>query len=93
MTQSNQAHGLAQSNADKRKAVALLLGAAEWSQWSDREIARRCQVGHGTVSRLRQNLSGPVGQIAGRKVERNGTVNEKNVAAVWLCIKLAGAMQ
>ena len=53
-----------------------MLADAEWSQWSDREIARRCQVGHGVVSRLRQNLSGPMGQIAGRKVRQNGTVYE-----------------
>src|SRR5262249_8043073 len=41
---ANSAHGLSRTNADKRKAVACLLADAEWSQWSDREIARRCRV-------------------------------------------------
>jgi hypothetical protein len=41
---SNAEHGLPRSNADKRKAVRLLLADAEWGQWSDRESARHCQV-------------------------------------------------
>jgi hypothetical protein len=41
---SNAEHGLPRSNADKRKAVRLLLADAEWGKWSDRESARRCQV-------------------------------------------------
>jgi ParB-like chromosome segregation protein Spo0J len=38
---SNDAHGLPRTNADKRRAVGLLLSDPEWGQWSDREIARR----------------------------------------------------
>lgn len=34
------------NNADKRKAVIVLLNDAEWSGWSDREIAKRCHVSH-----------------------------------------------
>jgi hypothetical protein len=41
---SNGAHGLPRTNADKRKAVTLLLADAEWSERSDSEIARHCQV-------------------------------------------------
>ena len=55
---ANGTHGLPRSRADKRKAVALLLTDAEWGQWSDREIARRCQVDHKMVSRMRRDLSG-----------------------------------
>jgi hypothetical protein len=55
---ANQVHGLPRTNADKRKAVAFLLADAEWSQWSDREIARRCHVDHNVVSRLRRGASG-----------------------------------
>jgi hypothetical protein len=54
---ANGTHGLPRSRADKRKAVALLLTDAEWGQWSDREIARRCQVNHTMVGRLRRDLS------------------------------------
>lgn len=41
---ANAAHGLRRTNEDKRRAVAMLLGDAEWAQWSDSEIARRCAV-------------------------------------------------
>ena len=37
----NATHGLRRSNSDKRKAVMTLLNDSEWSQWSDREIARK----------------------------------------------------
>jgi hypothetical protein len=77
---ANNAHGLPRTQADKRKAVELLLGDAEWSQWSDREIARRCHVGHAFVSRLRRGLSVSKTQIA-RKVERGGTVYEMNLTS------------
>ena len=52
---SNGAHGLARSNADKRKAVTLLLADAEWGQWSDREIARRCQASQVFVQKVRRS--------------------------------------
>ena len=45
----NGAHGLRRTHADQRKAVTLLLADAKWSQWSDREIARRCQARHDFV--------------------------------------------
>lgn len=41
------------SAADKRRAVMTLLGDPESRQWSDREIARRCQVSQPFVSKLR----------------------------------------
>ncbi len=37
---------------DKRRAVLRLIHDAEWSAWSDREIARRCGVTHPLVSNL-----------------------------------------
>lgn len=45
------------NNADKRKAVMLLLADAEWSAWSDREIAKQCHVSHRFVSLERRSLS------------------------------------
>ncbi len=53
---ANQAHGLRRSNADKRAAVLALLNDAEWRQWSDREVARRCGVTHPFVSSVRGSL-------------------------------------
>ena len=54
---ANADHGLRRTNADKRRAVLALLHDKEWSQWSDREIARRCAVGHAFVSKLRAESS------------------------------------
>lgn len=54
---ANANHGLRRTNEDKRRAVATLLSDAEWSQWSDREIARRCAVSHELVNGLRPSLS------------------------------------
>ncbi len=54
---ANAAHGLRRTNADKRRAVETLLQDAEWGQWSDREIARRCHVHHQLVATMRKELS------------------------------------
>jgi len=77
---ANTTHGLPRTNADKRKAVACLLADAEWSQWSDREIARRCQVDSRTVSRMRR-ASAELPQMRQRKVQRGGKVYEMTVTA------------
>jgi hypothetical protein len=71
---------LPRTRADKRKAVALLLPDADWSQWSDREIARHCQVDHMMVGRMRRRASGTKRQIGARKVQRGGTVYKMEVA-------------
>jgi DNA modification methylase len=53
---ANAAHGLRRLNADKRRAVETLLRDVEWVAWSDREIARRCEVGAPFVGNLRKEL-------------------------------------
>ena len=53
---ANAGHGLRRSNADKRKAVLTILEDEEWSVWSDREIAKRCGVGHQLVAKQRASL-------------------------------------
>jgi hypothetical protein len=69
---ANVAHGLRRTNADKRRAVNILLEDEAWSTWSNRDISRRCGVDEGLVRKLR-SVSADCPQIA-RKVERNGTV-------------------
>jgi len=54
---ANASHGLRRSREDKRNSVLKLLNDKDWSQWSDREIARRCQVSPDTVNRIRGSLS------------------------------------
>lgn len=54
---ANATHGYPRSNADKRRAVLTLLKDDEWSQWSDREIARRSAVGPPLVARIREEFT------------------------------------
>lgn len=70
---ANAAHGLRRTNADKRRAVLMLLEDGEWSQWSDREIGRQCVVDHKTVTRLREEHLGK-SPDAPRTVSRGGKV-------------------
>lgn len=53
---ANYQHGKRRSNADKRRAVLVLLGDEKWVEWSDREIARQCKVHHQMVGNLRSSL-------------------------------------
>lgn len=78
---ANATHGLKRSDDDKRRAVLALLNDSEWRQWSDREIARRCNVSAPFVGKLRAEAaptvnvysnggSNGVGDV--RTYERNG---------------------
>jgi hypothetical protein len=73
---ANSEHGLPRTNADKRKAVNLLLADPEWGQWNDREIARRCQVTNSLVSRLRKGSTVLGAQMRPRKVKRGDLLYE-----------------
>lgn len=53
-TGANSTHGLRRTNEDKRRAVRVLLDDEEWSTWSDREIAKQCDVSHTFVANLRK---------------------------------------
>src|SRR5215471_16531693 len=50
----NQKHGVRRTNADKWKAIKILLEDEEWSQWSDNAIAKHCGVDHKTVAKYRE---------------------------------------
>lgn len=58
---ANDTHGLRRTNADKQKAITTALLDPEWSQWTDREIARRCAVDHKSVGNLRRRLAAAAG--------------------------------
>lgn len=55
---SNDTHGLRRSNADKRRAVIMLLSNPKWAKESDREIGRICKVDHKTVGKIRSEVWG-----------------------------------
>jgi hypothetical protein len=73
---ANAGHGLPRSNADKRKAVSLLLADPEWSTWSDGAIARHCQVSQVFVSKMRKSASHNGYEMKPRKAKRGDTVYE-----------------
>ena len=54
---ANASHGLRRTKEDKRKAAAIMLEDEEWSQWSNREIARRCGVDERLIRRTREILT------------------------------------
>lgn len=53
---SNQQHGLRRSNADKRRAVEMVLRDSEWASWTDRAIGLHCGVDGKTVATVRTDL-------------------------------------
>lgn len=78
---ANALHGLNRTPEDKKRAVMVLLEDAEWSAWSNREIARRCAVSPTFVSSVRPEPSVHGGQIE-RKFERGGTVSTMNTSGI-----------
>ncbi|MGB8700580.1 MAG: ParB N-terminal domain-containing protein, partial [Thermosynechococcaceae cyanobacterium] len=75
----NATHGLRRSNDDKRKAVLTLLLDPEWSQWSDREISRKCGVSNRFVSNLRKEVTVNGSQSLLRKGGDGRTINTSNI--------------
>ncbi|NJR74989.1 MAG: ParB N-terminal domain-containing protein, partial [Scytonema sp. CRU_2_7] len=53
---ANANHGLRRTNADKRRAVEIMLYDEEWSHWSNREIAKRCGVSEFMVRQIRESI-------------------------------------
>jgi hypothetical protein len=53
---ANGTHGKQRSNSDKRNVVTIMLKDLEWSDWSDREIAKHCHVSHVLVANIRREL-------------------------------------
>ena len=64
----------------------MLLNDAEWSQWSDREIAKQCAVSHPFVADVRASYlvtlpdSTPVSAV--KTVKRGDTVYQQNTTAI-----------
>tara|TARA_Y100001933_G_scaffold254675_2_gene296677 strand:+ start:6681 stop:7412 length:732 start_codon:yes stop_codon:yes gene_type:complete len=80
---ANAKHGLRRTSADKRKSVLIMLEDEEWSQWSNREIAKQCGLSDKTVGATRKSLSAEIPQIDSKpktvKYKRGGkTHKQKN---------------
>jgi len=68
---ANHTHGLRRTNADKRKAVNMLLDDPEWGAWSNREIARVAGVAPGLVDKMKGERVPTVGTPAPKSTPRN----------------------
>ena len=85
---ANHDHGLRRTTADKRKAVIAMLSDIEWQEWSDREIARQCQVSHPFVAAIRKELGAEKtetkfikdGKVTSRKEKQKEELAEDPVA-------------
>lgn len=60
---ANATHGLPRSNADKRRAVAILLQDEEWCQISNRDAGVVVGVSHTYVGNLRKEYGVKVGEL------------------------------
>ena len=81
-TGSNFDHGLTRSNADKERAVAMLLDDIEYGEWADDKIAKHVHVDRKTVVAIRARLDKPGKAtkkvvVGGVEVERGATRNVK----------------
>ena len=73
---ANASHGLARTQEDKRKAVKTILEDFEWSDWSDREIARKCAVSLQLVQAVKhEHLQGE--RVSARAMNNKGTSKVK----------------
>lgn len=80
---ANSTHGLRRTNSDKRRAVEVLLRDQEWSQWSDREIARRTGVSDRFVNNLRKEVPTANGSQSGLRRGADGRVTDTtNIGSV-----------
>ena len=82
----NSKHGLRRSIDDRRQAVRCMLEDFEWSQWSNAEIARRCNVSTSFVSKMREEMgikkdkvkyTAPDGEVREKKKAPGRPVKEK----------------
>lgn len=81
--EANRDHGLQLTREDKRNRVENMLKDEEWSQWSDRQIAKHCGVSHTFVAIMRGRLQEQSGNVATK--ERHWALS--NGMAFWSLVE------
>lgn len=78
---ANSDHGLRRTNADKHRAVMLILEDEEWLKWSDREIAKKTNTHHTFVGKIRKELTGVIAseKVYTTKHGTTATMNTENI--------------
>ena len=91
---ANTRHGLAPNNADKRRAVEIVLADEAWREWSDRIIAKRCGVSHPLVAKIRIECT-PETDTSKQRTYRtkHGTVARMNTAKIGAGSKIDPAVR
>lgn len=88
---ANDSHGVRRKPSDKRRSVTIMLedelvavDPDSGQLWSDREIARRCNVSHTFVSRVREELTGNVASEPTSRAyrDRHGNVSQMNTGRI-----------
>lgn len=79
---ANAKHGLKRSNADKHRAVSVLLADPVWQTWSDGKIARQCGVSDRFVSKIRPKVAPSTNGSEIRTFERGGKVIQMDVTKI-----------
>lgn len=87
----NAQHGFPRSNADKRRAVEILLRDPEWAKWNAVKIAKTCGVSDMFVGKLR-NLSSNGLKIDATDEKRLVTRNGKTFSIQTKAIGATGAI-
>jgi hypothetical protein len=82
LVSANADHGYRRTNEDKRRAVDIMLGDAEWVAWSDSELARRCAVSDEMVRKRRLSIVQPLEDRSSRLVIRGGTTYPMNTTNI-----------
>lgn len=94
---ANASHGLRRTNADKRRAVLLVLG--NFPKWSDRKIGEACGVDHKTVAAVRASTvakfeGGEVPQgEAGASLTNTEELNPSDVVVARLAKRLEALLK
>ena len=97
--EANSQHGIPLSNADKHRIVEIYLNDPEWSQLSNREIARRCGVSHKFVNEQKKEMepgstsSSEATPITAMGANQSLSGEPQGIDATEAAAKLAAAVQ
>ena len=79
---ANAQHGLSRSNADKKKAVELILAVPEWNEWAYTYVAKICGVSDSFVRKVKMATSNGSKVAEVKKFEKNGKIVTMNTASI-----------
>ena len=82
--EANKAHGVPFTREEKRLHIIRLLENPKWRNWSDRAIARICDVSHKTVGNEREQLAKKNKKLTStvRTFVKNGQTRQMNTSGI-----------